>query len=177
VSLDFYLASRYARRPELQVYAEELRERGHRVPARWLAPGGHASTGPGAANDATFANDDLEDIMSSDVFVHFTEGPMKFRVGGWKPQEKSFGGCDIWSAGTSGRQREHGFVLGLRYAMAPSPRLVIVGPWENIFDSVETNDQFTTWNEFLDALDRLEPTRRATPHPWARRVYPFRWPR
>ena len=172
MSLKFYLASRYARRPELQGYAEELRKRRHQVPARWLAPEGHASTGPGDLNDSLFANDDLEDIQAADVFVHFTEGPMKFRIGGWKPQKSSFGGCDVWSAGTSGRQREHGFVLGLRYAQVTSPRIVIVGPWENIFDSVETDEQFATWEKFLLELDRVDAqeTGRYFPHPWKSRV-------
>jgi hypothetical protein len=147
-SLTFYFAARYSRREELCAYRDALVARGHRVPARWLL-GGHQvhgleaaraveSSGPVPTEQARlFATDDVEDVLAADVIVSFTEPPRA-------------------AATRGGRHVELGIGLGLRRAGRDTPRLVLVGPLENVFHALpEIDATFDTWADFLIAFDAL----------------------
>jgi hypothetical protein len=144
----FYLAGQYNRREELCGYRADLEARGHSVPARWLL-GEHQvhgveaarlvqAGGPVPVEEARpFAEDDIEDIDACDVFVAFTAPP---------PQ-----------SGRGGRHVESGYAYALRLwgdrlNSDDAPRLVIIGPAENIFHSLPEWERFATWAEFLGDL-------------------------
>lgn len=80
----FYLASAYARRAELNVYAAELRAMGHRVDARWL--GGENAMHDGDLEThgtdlipvrwaAESAAHDMEDLARADEVIVFSSRP------------------------------------------------------------------------------------------------------
>lgn len=181
--LTFYLAARYSRREELCGYRADLEARGHQAPARWLL-GEHQvhgveaaraveRDGPVPADQAvSFAKDDVEDLLASDVVVSFTEPPRS-------------------NASRGGRHVEFGIALGLRMAAGPTAeqvrRLFVVGPLENVFHAMpEVDGYFDTWPEFLAHLDAqpdvhgwdITGNTRCDEHPWHRwtawhdRVYP-----
>lgn len=155
-ALKFYLASRFSRREELRGYAADIEQRNHEVTSRWLKTN-HESTGHSDLDNARFATEDVEDILSADVLVHFTETPLDFEIGAWKQLEASQPGCKVWTAGTGGRHREAGIVLGARYAAGQYRRLFIVGPKENVFDHLAAvDDRFESWEEFLAKLDLVD---------------------
>ena len=142
VALTFYLAARYGRREELCAYKADLESRGHRVPARWLL-GDHQVHGLEAAQAVErggavpapearlFAEDDMADLLASDVVVSFTEPPRT-------------------SASRGGRHVEFGIALGLRRAGGQMRHLFVVGPLENVFHALpEVDGVFSTWAEFV----------------------------
>lgn len=150
MTLNLYLAARYSRREELCEYKIDLEKRGHSVPARWLR-GEHQVHGVEAAREVErdgpvpaaqarlFAEDDVADVLKADVIVSFTESP---RV----------------TASRGGRHVEFGVGLGLRRAgsLVHAPRLVVVGPLENVFHALpEVDGAFDTWPDFLAAFDAL----------------------
>lgn len=142
----FYLAARYSRRLELCGYRSELEKLGHSVPERWLngehqVHGGEAvqaieSDGSVPVGQAVlFAEDDVEDLLASDVLVAFTESPR----------------TPLASRG--GRHVEFGIALGLRRAGVSAHRIYVVGPAENVFHALpEVEGRFANWGEFLDHL-------------------------
>lgn len=145
----FYLAARYSRRLELCEYRSDLTKLGHEVPARWLL-GEHEVSDPSAAEAVEadgpipaeqarlFAKDDMEDLLSSDILVCFTEPPRS----------------PLGARG--GRHVEFGMALGLRYLGHSDRGLYVVGPRENIFYCHEEVDGcFETWDEFLEHLDAI----------------------
>lgn len=81
-----YLASRYGRREELCECRDVLERMGHVVTSRWLS-GNHAIGGMDAPPDGDngelsdqaienrkrFAEEDIDDILSSDLLIAFTE--------------------------------------------------------------------------------------------------------
>ena len=124
-----YLAARYSRREELCRYAEELREVGHIVDARWLL--GEHQVHDGALEveaaeddvpdeDVLFAREDIEDIDRADVVICFTE----------KPRSNSSRG---------GRHVEFG------YALAMGKPIVVIGPRENVFYTLPQVEQYGNW--------------------------------
>lgn len=136
-----YLAGRFDRREELAGYARELEAEGIRSTARWLNPGAHAWSGvadadiPDAAI-AAFAQENLEDIGRSDVFVLFTERP---EIG----------------YQTGGRHVEAG------YAIARKIPRILVGPRENIFYAREMGwlrlDDWAEAQRVLRRVREMEP--------------------
>ena len=151
----FYLAGQYNRREELCGYRADLEARGYSVPARWLL-GEHQvhgveaarlvqAGGPVPVEEARpFAEDDIEDIEACDVFVAFTAPP---------PQ-----------SGRGGRHFESGYAYALRPTTGqPPPRLVIVGPAENIFHSLPEWERYATWADFLDGPMPSEHTEQGAP--------------
>jgi len=148
--LTFYLAARYSRREELCAYKADLEARGHRAPARWLL-GEHQvhgleaaraveNDGPVPADQAVlFAQDDVEDLLASDVVVSFTTAPRS-------------------GATRGGRHVEFGIALGIRRSGGTLRRLFVVGPLENVFHALpEVDGAFDTWTAFLAHLD-AQPT-------------------
>ena len=141
-----YLAARYGRREELCGYKADLESRGHQVPARWLL-GDHQVHGLEAAQAVErggavpapqarlFAEDDMADLLASDVVISFTELPRT-------------------SASRGGRHVEFGVALGLRRAGGQVRRLFVVGPLENVFHALpEVDGIFTSWGAFLSTFD------------------------
>ena len=129
--MNIYLAARYSRREELCAYAETLRGLGFTVTSRWI-DGSHQS--PDETENAAalalkrqWAGDDLEDIDDASVLVAFTEEP---RTG----------------ATRGGRHVELGYALGRRMPV------VIVGPVENVFCSIESIYRFDEFGEGVHAL-------------------------
>ena len=145
-SLIVYLAARYGRREELCGYKADLENRGHQVPARWLL-GDHQVHGLEAAQAVErggavpapearlFAEDDVADLLASDVVISFTEPPRT-------------------STSRGGRHVEFGIALGLRRFGGQGRRLYVVGPLENVFHALpEVDGVFATWGAFLAAWD------------------------
>jgi len=139
-----YLAARYSRRLELCGYRAELERLGHKVPARWLN-GSHQLGNDGMplteegerqfeeghpSADVLrdkFARDDLEDVLSADLLVAFTEQP---RIGNSR----------------GGRHVELGIAIGT------GKRIAVVGPRENIFCWLPQIMHYPDWPPFLDSL-------------------------
>lgn len=114
----FYVATDYARKPDAQEVADLLESKGMRCAARWcrtqptFKDGGLGGelTGDDAAAALRVAEEDLEDIFESYVFVQLTSG------------EKARGG----------RHVELGYALA--YALHDNLRtVVVVGPREHAF--------------------------------------------
>ncbi len=124
-----YLAARYSRREELNIYAEPLRALGYTVDARWLL-GVHQAADDDETRWAEFAQDDIEDLVASDIVVSFTEPP------------RSAGG------NRGGRHVEHGMALAL------GKTVCVVGPAENVFHAVPQVRRFKTFPELYRYLDR-----------------------
>lgn len=75
--LSVYLAAQFARKPELQRHAAELRRAGITVTSRWLT-GAHDVPYERYlthAEQAQYAREDLDDIDRSDVVVVFGDPP------------------------------------------------------------------------------------------------------
>lgn len=135
--MKFYLAARYSRIDELNVYANDLRLIGHTVDARWLLGEQQVHVGAREVEAATddipaaigrlFAADDIEDINAADVFVCFTERPDALIPRG-------------------GRHVEFGYALALRKT------IVSIGPRENIFHCLPEVWCYRTWAEFRSWL-------------------------
>ena len=138
-----YLAARYSRLEELDRYASDLRNMGHRVDARWLL-GNHQI---GTAKDVEaaiesvpmegqpFALDDLEDLFRADMLIAFSETPR---------------------SGLTNRGGRH---VEFGAALAWDKQIIVVGPRENVFHTLPQVRHFWLWMEALTALaqDRLRP--------------------
>lgn len=130
-----YLAARYSRREELVTYRDDLNQLGKTIPgmylkatSRWLngshqaeeiGPNGQRSiprNGHTYGLARRFATEDLEDIDAADVVVCFTE--------------EHIPGANT---GRGGRHVEFG------YALAKGKRIIIVGPIENVFYSLDSD--------------------------------------
>lgn len=121
-----YCAARYARRTEVQGYADQVLALGYDVTARWLKDREGLSSCDTGRNifapevNARLAQADLDDLRSADIVLAFTEDPAS-------------------SYGRGGRHIEAGA------ALAWGILLVIIGPPENIFYDLPQVRQFTTW--------------------------------
>ena len=133
-----YLAARYSRLAELQGYADELRDIGYVVDARWLLGDHQTHEGADEVESAlsmpiearTFAEYDFEDVYDSDMLIAFSEEP---RTGG---------------ASRGGRHVELGLALALNI------EVVVVGPRENVFHTLRQVKHFESWGEALNAITR-----------------------
>ena len=110
--MHIYLAARFSRADELNGYREILEGKGHTITSRWLL-GGHEWSGTDddaiPPEEATrFAIEYIEDILSSDVLVAFTEEPKS-------------------GPSRGGRHVGAGVAIGLGIPV------LIVGPYENVF--------------------------------------------
>ena len=124
-----YLASRYSRREELNVYRADLEQRGLTVTSRWLA-GDHQISDSGLSEQAKeadrirFATEDWEDLLQAELCISFTEEPRS-------------------SNSRGGRHVEFGA------ALAAGQRCVVIGPRENVFHCLPWVEVFASWSEFL----------------------------
>jgi nucleoside 2-deoxyribosyltransferase len=133
-----YLAASYSRRLELCEYRKQLNELGYTVQARWL-DGKHQISDNGMplgdngeslieASDnegnnalrAKFANDDVEDVMSADMVINFTEPPRS-------------------GASRGGRHVECGIAIAL------GKKVIVVGYRENLFHWLTCIEFHETW--------------------------------
>ena len=135
-----YLAARYSRLEELQVYAADLRAIGYRVEARWLLGDHQMHEGPDKVESETvsmpiearaFALDDFEDVHDADMLIAFSETP---RAGG---------------ASRGGRHVEFGLALAWR------KQVVVVGPRENVFHTLAHVTHFWNWSDAMEAMEML----------------------
>lgn len=132
--MKFYLAARYGRRSELQVYRQELMGFGHEVNARWLVNDHAEGTDPAVNNQ--LAEEDIEDLLAADTFVAFTEKPDSPYNRGGRHVEL---GMAMSHARRAWPYQDHG------------PRqVIIVGPRENIFMWVNFLVVYDKPSEFLD---------------------------
>jgi hypothetical protein len=124
-----YLASRFARQPELKAIAAELTEAGAVITSRWL-------TSPRPLDRSDLLRDgwarhiaemDFSDLCSSDACIAFTEHREQ-------PQ------------GRGGRHAEVGIALGR------GVRVILVGPREHAFHCLPGVEQYDTWREARSAL-------------------------
>lgn len=123
-----YLASRFARGAEMEVYAKEARRAwGFEVTSRWHN-GSHGDVSTdGDLSDPDlprYAAEDITDVTAADVVVSFTEG----------------------GGGKGGRHVEFGLGLAL------GKRMVIVGPREHIFHFAAGVEQYDTWGDLVYVL-------------------------
>ena len=140
--MKIYIAARFDRLPEMNVHAEELRQKGHNVDCRWLngshqlhagaeqldGQAGFTGNSKGITMMALpFALDDVEDLSAADAIILFSESPESHSKRG-------------------GRHVEFGMALALRKI------LIIVGPRENVFHCLPEVAQFDTWQECLGTL-------------------------
>ena len=135
--MKIYLAARYSRIDELNVYKQQLEAKGYTVTSRWLL-GGHQAeevetqqnidgTGDYPNVGGLFAQEDLADLRAADLVISFTERPRSNHSRG-------------------GRHVEFGL------ALAWGKRLIIVGPRENVFYCLPEVVQYSTWPDLLLAL-------------------------
>lgn len=126
-----FLAARYSRLPELNVYRTQLEAAGHRVTSRWLN-GGHEIVRDVQGLSAQVANaererlaiEDWNDMKEAEVVVSFTEEPRS-------------------TNGRGGRHVEFGGALAL------GKTCVVVGPRENVFHHLPGLQHHSTWAEFM----------------------------
>ena len=118
-----YLASRLSRIKELQYYREQLEAKGHTVTSRWLN-GDHVAAADDREERGRFAVEDLQDIESARMFIHFGEPEGTYTHGG--------------------RRVELGWAL-----RSVGVRVINIGPSENIFHDHPEVEQFATWEDCL----------------------------
>lgn len=131
-----YIAGRYGRREEFCGYARVLRGRGSVVTSRWLE-GKHSAEDveePTVAEQCAWATEDLLDIEQSDALWAFTEEPLQYT-------RHSF-------VGRGGRHVELGYALA-RLRDEAEFRVVVIGPRENVFCSLEEVLHYETFEEAL----------------------------
>ena len=130
--MNVYLASRYSRFPEMQIYATDLARLGHTVTSRWIL-GDHDLRSHGQSDadhlQAQWAQEDWEDLCAADVCIAFTEGPQ-----------------DVPGRARGGRHCEWGAALAL------CKRCIAVGYRENVFYWLPQVEFYTTWEACLDVL-------------------------
>lgn len=129
-----YLAARYSRYPEMQLYAKDLQALGHVVTSRWIWGSHELPTDVTAWSDTDaqrLAQEDWQDLAAASCCISFTEAP-------GHGQGRARGGRHV--------------ELGLSLAWAK--RCVIVGHRENTFHWLPAIEYFTTWEACLTALTR-----------------------
>ena len=123
--MKIYLAAKYSRMEELRGYRDQLIALGHTVTSRWL-DGNHEQSDesdPTNVDLQRWAREDIEDILSADVFVCFTGG------------EKS-----------TGRNIEFGYALGRGIPVR------VVGPRESVFHHIPFVSVFESWRDYLELV-------------------------
>lgn len=126
-----YLAAQFHQKDEINEYATQLRAAGIFVTSSWLDEPFAPNTQLGEVNETTrreYAQRDLLDIDEANLLVFFSiPDTQLFRRGG--------------------RHVEFG------YALAKNIPILVVGPQENIFHSLDDRvKHFAAWGEALAAL-------------------------
>lgn len=129
--MKIYLAARFSRKPELCIYADQLRAAGHEVTSRWLGQDDESTyeelTPEGCRKCAVH---DIADVLRADCVISFTEP------------------IGIPNSSRGGRHVEFGI------AAASHKRLIVVGPCENVFHWLPEVWLFDTFTDCLVAIGR-----------------------
>ena len=140
-----YLAARYSRIEEMNKYATELRSIGYIVDARWLLGNHQIHNNPQAIDDyknteipehgKLFAQDDIYDLINSDIVICFSEIPNTM-------------------LGTGGRHVELGLALMWNHKSTSllQKQILLIGPRENVFYCLPDIIQYTTWEDCIKSL-------------------------
>ncbi len=129
--MNVYLASRYARREEMQAVAADLQQMGHTVTSRWINGSHELEDHPAPEDRRRLAQEDMLDILDANCLISFTEQP---RASGESP-------------GRGGRHVEFGIALG-----GCTMRLIVVGWRENVFHWLPRVEFFPDWQGAKEAL-------------------------
>lgn len=121
--LKVYLAARYSRKEEMSERAKELENLGISVTSRWL----HEPASANGLGSEEAAQQDIEDIDTSDLVVLFTESPEEAYVRG-------------------GRHFESG------YAFGKGKPLITCGPIENTFHHIRKVVNIPIWEDLKSNL-------------------------
>lgn len=124
--MKIYVASIFARRPEMRTVEARLKERGHECTSRWL----WVTADNTPDNWPLLAQMDLDDVDASDALITFPQAYGSSNIGG-------------------GRH----FELG--YAYARKLPIVLVGNVEIIFHTLPRLTHARTLDEALDRLASL----------------------
>ncbi|MHB8573642.1 MAG: hypothetical protein ACYDAY_11930 [Candidatus Dormibacteria bacterium] len=125
-----YLAARFGRQQELRAVAGWLRTAGYLCDPTWLR-GGHdlpLDVAPDDPRGAQFAQEDLRDLLESDIVICFTEEP------------------GVAGRARGGRHVEMGIAIGT------NKRVIVVGPRENVFCWLPFMERYSTWSMCRSAL-------------------------
>lgn len=130
--MKFYLAARYSRFPEMQLYAKDLERLGHHVTSRWIH-GDHdiRSNKESDADDwmTLWALEDWKDLWNAACCISFTEPP-----------------GDIPGRSRGGRHVEFGA------ALAMGKQLIVIGYRENVFHWLPEVTFVATWEAYIATL-------------------------
>ena len=133
-----YLAGSYSRRDEFKGYAEQLKALGYNIVSRWLEETHGLDIQPTDLTpdlNRTYAEQDLDDIEQSDIFILFSYDQQTLTK-------------------RNGRMVEFGYALAnYRNGFQPE-RIIVCGPKENIFTYLEEVELFPTWEELLSDLSQ-----------------------
>lgn len=145
-----YLCARFGRRDELRGYAERLiLEFGIQTCSRWLFED-HAMTNTPTTEEEIdynrrFAIEDLDDVLSADTLIAFTEPKIDEKLLQFDSDY-----ADLYptlvGAARGGRHVEFG------YAANAGKRLIIVGTRENVFHWLPEIEQYDSFDALLKVL-------------------------
>ena len=126
-----YLAARYPRRRELRAYGAQLEVLGHEVTSNWLlTDDDDLDASMGTAENLPkweeIAEEDVLDILGSDVFIQFTDG-------------------ELWRGGNQ-------FELGYAYRLDLD--IMVVGPRVHAFHYLPGVRVYDNWAEAFEALQK-----------------------
>jgi hypothetical protein len=121
----FYFAARFSKRFALRPFRQQLEALGHVCTSRWLDAEREDPEALGLC-----AQEDLIDIVTTDIVVNFTE----------PPRDNSRGG----------RHCEFGIGLAL------NKKLVIIGPREHAFHFLPQVERFASGADFLATLGLVD---------------------
>lgn len=131
-----YIAARYDRLDEMNIYREELRRNGFDVNSRWLNGTHQIHPSPEKVDNhdenvaweaRPFAQDDLEDVNACDTLIFFAEPANSHSKRG-------------------GRHVEFGIALALE------KRIIVVGNRENVFHCLPQIEHYDSFGQCLGSL-------------------------
>lgn len=138
-----YLAAKYPRIEEINVYAKQLRAIGYIIDAKWLLGNHQLHEGVEEVESAIdtipikgklFAEDDFNDLVNSDIVICFTEQSGSTENNGHGGRHVEFGLALMWNYKST--------------SSITSKEIIIVGPRENVFYCLPgINRQFDYWSD------------------------------
>lgn len=126
--MKIYLAANYSRYPEMQLVKKKIESIGHKVTSRWILGEHEALEGQSHALNRSFANDDWDDLINSNICLWFSNEEGKE------------------NRGRGGRHVEFGLALAWHIP------IYVVGRKENVFHWLEQVTHINSVDEFLILL-------------------------
>ncbi len=145
--MKIYLAARYARKSDMQAAATVLTLKGHDVVSSWLKEQYTDSSVVPAYTLGVLAQKDIDDLLSADCLLSFTELPCPHCA---TVQPVSVFPSLHLANGTGGRHVEFGIAL-LRKI-----RCAVIGPREHVFHFLPQVEVYDSLASFLRALKKEE---------------------